>query len=388
MNNIEKKSLIRIAFVECSSGFGGSAKCVYQFASAIDITKYSPYIYCSNVVGWFESLKQVSSCVVTATHIKPTNEAQYGNRFKYIFKMADILLSIAKFPYFLMKFKEHKINIVHTNNNIYEHIPAFIAAKLLSVPIICHLHDQTPLTSIEKIFIPLIDKFFVLSSVAKNIYLADIPASKIQIIRNGLLVKDYEKITINDNLVQHLAVGVVGRLISWKGQETLIRAAALIIKIIPDVKFYIIGDDPNGDKTYGNDLRKMVAELGLDESVVFTGWINDPRQFIKALDICVCTSIEPEPFGLVLLESMILGTPVISTRHGGPLDIIDEGVDGYFYEPKSYKQLSDLILMLLQDKKLMDSISKAATRKVIEKYDLGSIMSDIQINYDNCMTKL
>lgn len=386
MDNIAKKPLTRIAFIECSSGFGGSAKCVYQFANALDTTKYSPYIYCSEVVGWFESLKELSSCVISATHIKPSKSVPAHNRlFRYISKIAGLFLSIARFPYFLLKFKEHKINIIHTNNNIYEHIPAFIAAKILSIPILCHFHDQTPLTLIEKIFIPLINKFFVISSAAIKIYSTDIPVSKLQVIRNGLLVKNYEEIIVDDSIVQHPAVGVVGRLIPWKGQETLIKAATQIIKNIPEIKFYIIGDDLNGDKTYGDYLRNMVAELGLSESVIFTGWINDPRPIIKELDICVCTSIEPEPFGLVLLESMILDTPVISTSHGGPLDIIDEGVDGYFYEPKNYEQLSALIIMLLKDRKLMDSIAKSAKKKITEKYDICSIISEIQTNIDTMM---
>jgi glycosyltransferase involved in cell wall biosynthesis len=82
---------------------------------------------------------------------------------------------------------------------------------------------------------------------------------------------------------------------------------------------------------------------------------------------------------------MLLGTPVISTRHGGPLDIIDEGVNGYFYEPRDYKQLSELVIRLLQNEHMMASMSKAASIKVFKTYDIKVIMSEIQTIYDNLM---
>jgi len=376
-----------IAFVECSSGFGGSAKCVYQFVTAMNASEFQPFVFCSKIVGWFESLQRLNSCLTTPTGYIPENSvAKPALINRYIFKAASLCRLVLRSIYFYREFKKYDIQLAHSNNNIYEHIPVVIACKLLHIPVVCHLHDQTPPTALEKLFIPLVDKFFVLSASAQDIFSRNIPISKLHVIRNGLLVSEYDSCPGTEATISHPAIGVVGRLIPWKGQETLIKSAPLILRDFPSARFYVIGDDPGGDKTYGDYLKKLVVDLHIEESVFFTGWINDPRNIIKELDICVCTSTDPEPFGLVLLESMLLGTLVISTRHGGPLDIIQEGMDGFFYRPGDHEELSKLIISILNDSSLADKLVETARNKVMKYYDVAHIMGEIQAVYTDLIS--
>ncbi|MBK7260238.1 MAG: glycosyltransferase family 4 protein [Ignavibacteriae bacterium] len=102
-----------------------------------------------------------------------------------------------------------------------------------------------------------------------------------------------------------------------KGQDTFLRAAALIAAEHPDVRFVLIGSPFPGNESHGKALSALGRELGIDKQIVFTGDVADIRAAYAALDISVLPSEQPEPFGGVVIESMAAGKPVIGTRIGG-----------------------------------------------------------------------
>ncbi len=98
--------------------------------------------------------------------------------------------------------------------------------------------------------------------------------------------------------------------------------------------------------------------------MTFTGWLADPRAMTSQMDVLVCPSLAPEPFGLVVLEGMALGVPVIASRHGGVVDIIDEGQDGLLFRPGDAEDLADRILCLLENPAFAERLAAAAKAKV------------------------
>jgi glycosyltransferase involved in cell wall biosynthesis len=131
----------------------------------------------------------------------------------------------------------------------------------------------------------------------------------------------------------------------------------------------------------------MVRELGCESSVVFTGWLADPRPMLAQMDVCLCPSLEPEPFGLVVLEAMILGVPVIASRHGGPLDIIEEGRDGLFFAPGDAEELAAHIVSLLGDAPLASRLARAGGDKVRSRYSIEAIVPRIEESYERVMSR-
>ena len=83
--------------------------------------------------------------------------------------------------------------------------------------------------------------------------------------------------------------------------------------------------------------------MHLDGIVHIATDLTDMPAVYSASDVLVSCSKKPESFGLTLIEALAMNTPVIATRHGGPLDIIREGVDGFFFEPGNPEQLAELI---------------------------------------------
>jgi glycosyltransferase involved in cell wall biosynthesis len=146
-------------------------------------------------------------------------------------------------------------------------------------------------------------------------------------------------------------IGVVGRLLSWKGQDKLIEAAALLRAEGLEVDVLIVGSEAHGvEPGIEQRLRALAADLGLQDSVVFTGHVPDAAPYMELMDVFVSAS-DGEPFGVVLLEAMALGKPVVAVAKHGPLDIIEHGESGLLAPTNAPGDLATAIAALLNDER-------------------------------------
>jgi glycosyltransferase involved in cell wall biosynthesis len=109
-----------------------------------------------------------------------------------------------------------------------------------------------------------------------------------------------------------------GRLVHKKGFDLLLRAFSRLRETRPDARLCIGGDGEEGPR-----LQTLSRELGLEGHVDFPGWISDVSGLLDGADVFVLASRD-EPFGIVVLEAMARGIPIVSTRTQGPLEILDE----------------------------------------------------------------
>jgi len=146
-------------------------------------------------------------------------------------------------------------------------------------------------------------------------------------------------------------VGVIGR-IKWvrKGQEVLIKAAAILSHRFPEARYAIVGSVSPGNEGHLVRLHQLIRENHLEQKVIFTGDIEETRDIYAALDITVVPSILPEPFGRVVMESMAAGTPVVGSRCGGIPEQIVDGVTGLLFSPGQEEDLASALAQLIGDK--------------------------------------
>ncbi|HSX23151.1 MAG TPA: glycosyltransferase, partial [Gaiellaceae bacterium] len=117
-------------------------------------------------------------------------------------------------------------------------------------------------------------------------------------------------------------VGIVARLQPWKGQETFLRAAALLHARRPEIRYAVVGGAILGwEGDYPDRLEQLAADLRIANVVHFAGHQDDVYPWYDALDVAVHASFG-EPFGLALLEAMAIGTPLVAAADGGPLEIV------------------------------------------------------------------
>jgi glycosyltransferase involved in cell wall biosynthesis len=169
-------------------------------------------------------------------------------------------------------------------------------------------------------------------------------------------------------------LGVVGRVHPMKGQDLFVRALKLLIDEQRDVHGLIVGGDAYGlAPEYGTGLRRLIDELGLQHRVTLTGHVPDATAYIAGLDVLVSTSTA-EPFGIVLLEAMQLGIPVVSTRLGGPAEILEDGVSGLLVGTRTPDAVADALRRLLDDSEAAASIGRAG-RELVEREFTAEAMS-------------
>jgi glycosyltransferase involved in cell wall biosynthesis len=122
-------------------------------------------------------------------------------------------------------------------------------------------------------------------------------------------------------------IGVVGRLQRWKGMHTAIDAMPAVRAARPEAHLVIVGGAHDTEPRYGDELRALAAARGVADAVTFAGFQQDVPRWMQAMDVIVHAS-DREPFGIVVIEAMALGKPVIAGSAGGPAEIITDGEHG------------------------------------------------------------
>ncbi len=193
---------------------------------------------------------------------------------------------------------------------------------------------------------------------------ARISLAKLRIIPCGRNV-DTKKTAIGDSST----VVCVSRLEPGKGQDLLIDAFSLIAKKNPQLKLKIVGE---GD--FLEVLKEKVKQNNLHERVVFAGRVADALQEMASAQLVVFPSVWPlEGFGLVMIEAMGLGKPIVAFDRGPGNEIIVDEKTGLLAEDGDVKDLAEKMEKLLHDKKLAQTLGKTARQKYLSKYQIEPV---------------
>ena len=187
-----------------------------------------------------------------------------------------------------------------------------------------------------------------------------------------------------------LAVGVVGFLDVWKGQDVFLRAAKLLSRQPLGMRMFVVGGPRGGQagprcRAYEKDLHDYVSANNLGQIVTFTGHLDVNDGPLDGLDIFVHSSTQPEPFGMAILEAMAKGKAVIASAEGGPCEILDDGVDGLLVEPRSPEKLSMAIIQLAADVGLRNRLGIAALAKARSRFSPAAATRKLETWYDQIL---
>ena len=177
-------------------------------------------------------------------------------------------------------------------------------------------------------------------------------------------------------------VAVFGRLSPWKGQDIAIRAIAKV----PEAELWLVGDALFGEDDYANELHALVRELGLEERVRFLGFRDDVLDLMQQADVIVHSSKAPEPFGRVVSEGMLSAKPVIASRGGGAMEIIDDGVTGLLSAMGDAEELAGCIQRILNDPALAKQLATEAARVARERYSIDRCVALTNAVIDQCIS--
>ncbi len=216
-------------------------------------------------------------------------------------------------------------------------------------------------------------KFVIVPSQVIGRHMIDsfhVPAERIRLIPRSVDLERFHNIKPEKNDSPDPVVAIVGRLTPLKGHEYFLKAMAQVIRQKPLIKVWIIGDAPLQRQEYRQDLEVLARRLGISHQVEFLGNRDDVPELLAKTDLLAMSSIVPEAFGRVILEAQAAGVPVVATKVGGVIEIIDDGKTGLLVSPKDPADMAQAILKILNNKILAQQLTGAARQKLSEKFTL------------------
>lgn len=316
----------------------------------------------------------------------------FRNTITWTPKLPMYIFPLASFQAMNTFVKKHDIDLINAHFAIPSGISPAVISKIKRVPLVTNImgadiHDPTKY-NLQR---PLLD--LIVKKVLNSSELIICPSSDmktraekltrtpIDIIPYGI---DYEKfasgikkrstkrkLDVDD---RDLIVLTVARLIPRKSFDTSLRAIKKAKKIIGNLKYVIVGDGPEREK-----ILKTVRELGLEDTVILTSRVPDTElpDYYAISDVFLMTSLH-EAFGIVLLEAMASGMPVVVSDIGGMKDIVANGRNGYLCPVDDVTAFAERIEFLLtnqtENKKQGDFgkelVSKNYTyKKITDRYE-------------------
>jgi D-inositol-3-phosphate glycosyltransferase len=156
--------------------------------------------------------------------------------------------------------------------------------------------------------------------------------------------------------------GIVGRFDQQKGQETLLRAVKNLKDRGKAVKGILIGEASYGNEGYEAYLKEMTKTLGIEKEIYFKPFMKDVAMAFACLDVFVMASLS-ETMGMVTVEAMASGVPVIGTSSGGTPELLDHGRAGMLFEPANDLALADCLVNLLENPERREALSREAMQR-------------------------
>jgi len=181
-------------------------------------------------------------------------------------------------------------------------------------------------------------------------------------------------------------IGFVGRFSPGKGHEELLEAAATLHAQRPGVRILVVGEASAGEEQYAEEIRRMSSGLGLDGTVTFAGFRRDIPDVMASFDILAFPS-HAESFGVVLIEAMAMGLPVVSTNCDGVLDIVLDGETGLFVHPRASGELAAALLRLVDSPDLRGRLGAAGKRRALDLFGRESQIDRLETIYREVLTE-
>lgn len=293
---------------------------------------------------------------------------------KYIKLYLSIILNIFKFNY----------DLIYIHYPPYNSLPMLLCLPFIKKPIILNFHGTDVFASskiakaLQIVAIPLIKKAKVIIVPSNNFK---------QIVIDKFNIKD-EKIFISPSagidmsIFQHVngikdkdlfTLGYVGRIDDGKGWNILLEVVSKLKKEIPNLKCLIAG---NGREV--NQMKNLINKLDISDFVSYVGSVSHSElsDFYNKLDLFIFPTTLNESLGLVGIEALSCGVPIVGSKIGGLQDYIIDGENGYLFEVNNQNNLYDKIFYLYNNKEILNNFKRIARDSVL-RYDRRTVSIDM-----------
>ncbi|MFA4983751.1 MAG: GT4 family glycosyltransferase PelF [Candidatus Omnitrophota bacterium] len=266
--------------------------------------------------------------------------------------------------------RKENIDIVHARSRVPAWIAYFACRRTRTVFITtCHgYYRRHPFSYV----MGWGKRVIVLSNVIGRHMIDDfgVPHERIRFIPRSVDLQRFKYISPDAKRKQDFNVGIIGRITPLKGHLHFIKAMSRVARQIPRLRIWIVGDAPASKEAYREQVQVLVRRLGLWHCTEFLGIQRDIPAIMTQLDALVLATTTHEAFGRVIVEAQAAGVPVVATKVGGVVDIIEDNRTGFLVAPAEEEDMAEAVLKIYRDPGLAAGLAERAYRKIQEKYSV------------------
>jgi glycosyltransferase involved in cell wall biosynthesis len=377
----------RIVYTNHTGKVSGAEKVLLNMLCGLDRRRYEPLVICPSE----GNLQQMAEAEGVTCATVPALQARFtwrvGELFRYIASFLHVIRATRKEitladPYF-----------VHANT-----VRAGIAATLATIgtcrEVIWHVHDSLPkhpLSAVIRLlaFASRRTRIVAVSTATAAAFSGPLSfKERMRVIHNGVDLSHFpDKSRGESPLKRELGISqksflvcAVGQICARKGLRELLEAFSQIYDDAPQMHLTIVGQPVfSHEEQYRVELVSMTIAAGIADRVHFTGERHDIPTVLQSADLLVLNSFE-EPFGLVLLEAMSSGTPVLATRVGGIPEIVTDSENGWLIEGGDTPALARNLLELSGDSDALERVARGGY-ETAPKFSMERFLANIHMFY-------
>jgi glycosyltransferase involved in cell wall biosynthesis len=382
-----------ILVVHNNNDFYGAEKVLLELLSRLDRSRFVPIVVLPTDTRHINRLSpelaklNIECCFIPLGVLRRKYfKLQKLPRFSF-----DVLAGVRQLVRLIRK---RNIALVHTNTNTILASP--LAARLTRVPHIWSIHElmvepATVRSALHYMIPRFSTRVVTVSQAVREHMLKDAAkfADRFTFVRGAIDVERFlnakgrARVRAEWGVREgEVLIGMAGRVTRWKGQSIFVQAAKLIAERHAEAKFAAVGGVFDTEKFYMERFRKEVRDAGLENKLTINDFRADMPDVFAAFDIFILPSILPEPFGLVVIEAMASGKPVVATAPGGPSETVVDGETGFLVPPSDASAMVQALEVLLADPQKRISMGDAGRRRACEMFSLPRYVTEFEELYD------
>lgn len=374
-----------ILYVEasCVGTIGGAHHSLYFLLREIDSSKYAPHLVFYEHNELLSRYEQITGNI----HIlsPPSSFRLWDELPRGLYFLNPVRLKVNSLVNFVVSvlfpavkracwLKKHKIDLVHLNNNPYMS-DWVLGCKLARIPCVAHYRGLRKRTDwLSRSVVSRVDRIICISQAVYDVLLSSgCKVEQLRLVHNGIdpdyfkpslsAEKFRNKINLEEN---NFVIGIVGNIKEWKGQMVFVQSIIKLLQKYDHIVALLVGGVSDTDQGYYSQIQTLINEQGVSDQIRFTGYTDAVPDYVNVMDVVVHASVAPEPFGRVLIEAMVLEKPVVGSRGGGVIEILDEPHSGLTFDPGNADDLSNKIEYLLTHPDVCKKMGTAARQRVFE----------------------
>ena len=361
-----------ILYLDSGSGIGGGQRSLLLLLNRLDKAQFTPFVGCLGDGAFAAEVEKTAARVIPLSLPAAHNKTDKVKRFTLHdlfedFRQLRVIFELHR------AVKRHRIDLIHANS-LSVALLGGIVARLNRIPILMHKRYATSYGILDKLCEKLLHRVILVSEATRWDFA---PVEKQTLIYNGVDLNAFQASReevdglqtelFSDTPNAAVLVGVVTRITPEKGIHVLVNAMQEL-KGKTDVKLLIVGGPYfQKDVDYMDALKQEVADLGIEDSVIFTGFLSDTRIVTSLLDIMLVPSIIPEACPRTIIEAMAVGKPVIATPLGGSKELVTPET-GILVPPEDASAVADAIATLAADQERLDAMGNAARDRAVQLF--------------------